>query len=432
MKEFIKNHRVTAGAIAVVLFAHVFSFGHLAFVGWTMLLVTAAARTLPKYWIDHLVVERRFSLAKGRVGDAARGELTIRNTGFLPVPFLVARDYVDGRVTIEGAARALGVILPSRTMELNYRVTFPQRGYFQFGPACIETGDPFGLSKRYRSTGSVNHTLIYPKTLVLSRYDIASRRPVGQVRVTSRIFEDPLQISSVRGYEPGDPLRHIHWKATARTGTLQTKVFEPTTVIGATVILDFNRERWGDNPVGRARSELGVTLAASIAYHVYSKREKVGFLSNGADAAERMTFSVEETEAVQRGKALLAARPADAVETPVGMHIPTRRSEEQANLILEALARVELSDALPLVTLLAMYAPRLRRDASLVLITEHVRPPLAAMLQNLRHGGFAVRVLCVSEPISYRSSFAALAAVGIDCQLIRDEEDMNEIAIHGI
>ena len=85
-----------------------------------------------------------------------------------------------------------------------------------------------------------------------------------------------------------------------------------------------------------------------------------------------------------------------------------------------------------LVTLLSMYAPQLRRDASLVLVTEHVRPPLAAFLQNLRHGGFVVRVLCVSEPISYRSSFAALAAVGIDCQLIRDEEDMNEIAIRGI
>jgi len=317
-------------------------------------------------------------------------------------------------------------------MELSYTVTFERRGYFQFGPAGVETGDLFGFFKRFRSTGGADHALIYPKTLVLSRYDIAARRPIGELRITHRLFEDPLLVSSVRQYRSGDPLRHIHWKASARTGVLQTKIFEPTTVIGATIVLDFDRARYGESPVGVARSELAVTLAASVAYHVYGKREKVGLLTNGSDAAERMRFELPDAQASARRDALPHGRPARSAPPPTGILIPTHRSEEQAQRILEALARVELSEGFPLEQLLLMYAPRLPRDASLIVITEHVDGPLAACLERLRAGAFAVRVLCVSDPKTYREGLGALASAGIDSQLVADEGDMNEIAIRGI
>ncbi|MFH0964993.1 MAG: DUF58 domain-containing protein [Planctomycetota bacterium] len=432
MKEILSRSRFLAGALALALFAHLFSFPYLALVGWTAFFVLLSSRLLVRYWIAHLSVERSFPLRKGRIGDAARGTVKAENTGRLPVPFLILREHVDPGVKFQGARSALGMLLPGRTMELLYTVTFEKRGYFQFGPAGVETGDLFGFFKRFRSTGGSDHALIYPKTLVLSRYDVASRRPIGELRITHRLFEDPLLVASVREYRPGDPLRHIHWKASARTGVLQTKIFDPTTVIGATVVLDFDRARYGANPVGVARSELAVTLAASVAYHVYSKREKVGFLTNGSDAAERMRFAPSDAEASARRDALSHGRPARASGPPTGMLIPTRRSEEQATRILEALARVELSEGFPLEQLLATFAPRLPRDASLIVITEHVDGPLAACLESLRAGAFAVRVLCVTDPTTYRASLSALASAGIDSQLVADEGDMNEIAIRGI
>ena len=326
----------------------------------------------------------------------------------------------------------MGVLLARGTMSFTYNVTFPRRGYFQFGPACIETGDLFGLFKKFRSTGGTDHALIYPKVLVLSRYDIASRRPVGDIRITARLFEDPLLVAFVRGYEPGDPLRSIHWKATARTGALQTKVFEPTTVIGATIVLGFDTTTFGADPIAIMWSEMAVTLAASLAWHIYSKREKVGLLTNGADAAERMKFETQALESVRRGAVLEQGVPDRKVETPTGMRIETRRAEDQALRVFEALARVEMSDSYPLAACLGDYAPRLPRDASLIVIVHRVNPQLAATLENLRNNGFALSVLCTSDQKTYRQTRAVLAAADIPSQLVRDEEDMNEIVIRGI
>ena len=40
--------------------------------------------------------------------------------------------------------------------------------------------------------------LVYPKVVPLSGYDIASRRPIGEIRMTHRLFEDPTRIAGVR------------------------------------------------------------------------------------------------------------------------------------------------------------------------------------------------------------------------------------------
>ena len=56
------------------------------------------------------------------------------------------------------------------------------------------------------------------KSFRLAGYEIASRRPIGEIRISHRLFEDPTRIAGVRAYQSGDPLNRIHWRATARTG----------------------------------------------------------------------------------------------------------------------------------------------------------------------------------------------------------------------
>ena len=432
MKAFVKRNRIIAAMAAAVVAGHVFGLPYLAVTGWVVLVVTVTSRGLTRYWIRHLDVERSFPASKGNIGDSASGYVAVTNTGWLPIPYVVARDVVDRRAEIEGARAKMGTLLPRRRLSFGYKVTFRNRGYYQFGPAIVETGDLFGLFKKFRAVGQADHALIYPRVLEISRYDIASRRPAGPVRITTRLFEDPLLVASVREYHPGDPLRTIHWKATARTGVLQTKVFEPTRVVGATIVLDFDESRYGTDPIGRAWSELAVTLAASAAWHVYGKREKVGLVTNGADAATRMKFDNAEVETSRRREALDRRGPSARPEPAVGLQVETRRAAEQALRIFEALARIELSTNYPLERLLADFAPRLARDARLVLVTHRVDAELASVLEHVRDGGFLVFVLCVSDGRAYERSRRFLDAVGIDSQVIRDEEDMNEIVIRGL
>ena len=58
--------------------------------------------------------------------------------------------------------------------------------------------------------------------------------------MTYRLYEDPTRIAGVRSYTPGDSLMRVHWRATARTGQLHSKVYEPSTIAGATLLLEFH------------------------------------------------------------------------------------------------------------------------------------------------------------------------------------------------
>src|SRR5581483_3951428 len=138
------------------------------------------------------------------------------------------------------------------------------RGYYQLGPLVMESGDLFGLHRRYRAAADPHFLLVYPRIVPLEGYDIESRRPIGDVRLVHRLYEDPTRIAGVREYQAGDALNRVHWGATARTGKLHSKVYEPSTLAGATLMLDFHKASYPRRGEPY-RSELGVTAAVSLA-----------------------------------------------------------------------------------------------------------------------------------------------------------------------
>ena len=96
------------------------------------------------------------------------------------------------------------LMFPSRARRtLYYQLQFKHRGYYQIGPLMLETGDLFGLHRRYRMLTEPHFVLVYPDIVPLEGYDLASRRPIGEVRMAHRLFEDPTRIAGVRPYEAG-------------------------------------------------------------------------------------------------------------------------------------------------------------------------------------------------------------------------------------
>ena len=148
----------------------------------------------------------------------------------------------DGRprLAIEGKRVAIVQISGRGAKSIRYQVKFLMRGYYQIGPLLVETGDVFGLHRRFRILTEPHFALVLPKMLPLEGYNLASRRPMGEMRLTHRLFEDPTRMSSIRPYQQGDPLNRIHWRATARAGQLQTRTYESSCVTGATFLLDFH------------------------------------------------------------------------------------------------------------------------------------------------------------------------------------------------
>ena len=305
---------------------------------------------------------------------------------------------------------------------MTYQLRCNRRGYHQIGPLIVETGDLFGLHRRYRVLTSPHFLLVYPDVVPLEGYELASRRPIGEIHISHRLYEDPTRIAGVRRYELGDPMNRIHWRATARTGLLHCKLYEPSCVAGATLMLDFHTAAFNphDEPY---RSELSVTAAASLANAVYEMNQQIGLVTNGRDAADRIRQEGWDYDIRSRKAARRAANMLDTSDRLEPVTVETRRGPEQLGLILRTLARVELTDGLSFAQLVKETASRIPRDATVVAILASLGLETAAALGELRHKGLAVTaILNMYDDEQFAAASALLAAEGIEARHLKSVE----------
>lgn len=133
-----------------------------------------------------------------------------------------------------------------REAEVNLQLTPLRRGILRLEGAEIVGRDPFGLTRRYRiAKAPAQSVLVLPK-----RYPVPSMAlpgtfeyQQGGVALASSVGESE-EFVSLREYRQGDPLRHIHWKSTARTGELVVKEYQDEFFVRHAMVLDtFQREQ---------------------------------------------------------------------------------------------------------------------------------------------------------------------------------------------
>jgi uncharacterized protein (DUF58 family) len=421
-----------AGVSLLLLLALVFNLGLLAYAVYALVGVLVASRLLTRTWSENLSAVRECNRVTANIGHKVAVVIQVANRGGLPIPWVLLEDLFPRhaflppppKIRVHGQRLQLAALGPLGRKTLMYQFECLQRGYFQIGPLILETGDVFGLHRRYRVLTEPHFVLVYPEVVPLEGFDVASRRPIGEVRMTYQLFEDPTRIAGVRKYEAGDPMNRVHWPATARTGILHSKVYEPSTVAGATILLEFHQESYRSQH-GTHRSELAVTTAASVANALFLMGQQVGLVTNGRDAADRIRregwdYDIRSRQAARRAAAMLDS--SDRLE-PVSVR--TQRGPDQLMRVLETLARVELTDGLGLVDLVREAAPRLPRDATLLVILPDVSPEIAVALGNLRRNGFAVNAIVnVFEEHEFARLAGRLAAEGIQARHLKDRENI--------
>lgn len=397
------------GIVALLGLALALQAGLVAFAGYVLLGVFLLSRYLARSWITNLAADRACDAAPREIGESADVAVRVRNTGNLVIPWVLTEDLIpeqavlQKRVTFKGGRLRVLFLRGGGTKVIKYRLTFLLRGYYQIGPTFVETGDVFGLHRRHRVLTEPVFVLVYPKVLPVTRFDFASERPIGEIRLANMLFEDPTRPAGVRPYVYGDPLRRIHWKATARTGRLHSRVYEPTSLAGATVLIDFHKD--GYHARGEPhRSDLAVTTAVSLAHAVTVLNQQVGVASNGRDATDRIREEAVDAAKVRAAEAVEYETRHSAREhfeereqndrlRPVA--VETRRGYDQFQKIRETLARLELTDGMSFAQLVVEMGPRMPKDATVIAVLPRVPVETSVALGQLRRQGFAVSVVLV-------------------------------------
>ncbi|MGV3608576.1 MAG: DUF58 domain-containing protein [Planctomycetaceae bacterium] len=429
-----------AGAIILLIVASLLNLGLLVYAMYVVLALLAISRLLTKTWGEGLIAQRRASNTKVKLGDTVSMLITLENQGKLSVPWVLAEDVIApaARMFRPPALELLGKSIMICSLEARekktmlYQIRCNRRGYFRIGPLVLETGDLFGLDRQYRVATEPIFLMVMPKVVELAGYDIASRRMMGEVRVAMQLYEDPTRISGIREYQLGDSLRRVHWPASARTGSLHSKVFEPSTIAGATLVLEFHKDFF---PVSHepVRSDLLVTAAASIANGLYQLGQQVGLVTNGRDAAERYHSETLEKKAAEKRVENRRLAQETALEELKNerlrpIQVPTQKGPETQQQIMETLARLELNEGLPFERLVLEVAGRMPRDATLLVFLPGGSVRHALALGNLRRRGFAVTViLAVYEIYDFAEASVPFLAEGIETRHLRDEDSIREI-----
>jgi uncharacterized protein (DUF58 family) len=124
------------------------------------------------------------------------------------------------------------------TSRYEYHLRSGKRGQFRIGPVTAEFSDPFGLSLRRHSIDDGDILTVTPAAVELPVTGLAGARGNDGVTAT-RIRANPSDDDIMtREYRHGDPMRRVHWAATARHGQLMVRQEESVTTPEATLVLD--------------------------------------------------------------------------------------------------------------------------------------------------------------------------------------------------
>lgn len=426
--------RALAGISFLMLIGLLTGASMLVYAAYVLIAIYLLTRFLSRSWADSLVAVRQSTAHEVEIGQTVFINFKLQNSGKLPIIWILLEDILP-RSALIGPPPALKIdgsnlrlcSLPVGAHKLHsYKLIALRRGYYQIGPLIAETGDLFGLHRRFKTVSKIETLLVLPKLVPLLGYDVASQRPVGEVKVTYRMLEDPTLISGIRKYQDGDPMRAIHWRATARTGTLQCKQYQPTSVAGATLVLDLHRASNPDHhePV---RSDLAVTAAASIAHTLMQMQQQFGLISNGRDAADRMAEEqLREFESRDSARREVAMRPRSDRLRPVVL--PMGKGAEHFIQLHKTLARIERTDGLKLPELLIEVQSRLSRDATVLVIVQEVDEAAALALGMLKRQGFSVAAIVNNyENDAFETASSHLMAQRIAVYHLLDEQSIAHI-----
>ncbi|MFO0922326.1 MAG: DUF58 domain-containing protein [Pirellulales bacterium] len=419
----------------VLLIGILFNASAFVYSAYLFAFVYLTGKWLTHRWAESLEGVRSTSQSEVTVGDSIAIGIEIINRSKLPIVWLLLEDFIAKKhtkqppvsLTIHGTPLRLFTLAGKSRRFLTYRVTTERRGYYQLGPLIAETGDLFGLYRKYRILTDPHYVLVLPRIHPLAGYDVASKRPIGAIRVTYRHMEDPTLVSTLREYQQGDPIRKIHWRATARTGVLHSKVYEPTCIEGAMLIVDLHPD---SNPSHHEpiRTDLAITAAASICHTLYQVQQPFGLLSNGADAIDTIRFEGWESDYRTRREAFQSIVPQDASQRKRPVHLPLGKGADHFRQCHQLLARLHRHAGLTLSELLLESHSQLPRDATLLVLVQQINDASALALSLLQRRGYAVAAIINHyETQTMDDAAQRLASHSIPLFHLHDEHSISQV-----
>lgn len=398
---------------ALLLAAIIFHQPLLAILALLLEMMIAAIDIWDKFCLRDINLQRHLSEKKALFGEQLTLSLSIENAKVLPLPWVEVEESIPGSLGLTGQpldlksqsnAHILETLFSLRWYERvtrRYSFTCAVRGVHTFGPTLIRSGDLFGFISHEQTFEEYSYLLVYPLILPLIRFGLPSRHPFGSRRAPRRLLEDPSRVIGVRDYLYGDDLRRVHWKASARSMQLQSKVYEDTTTYNLLLFLNIMTKVESHYGVSPELQELAICVAASVAEWGLNEGYAVGLHANSImSRPEEGIYGILEEAVTTNEHQEHVENLQETVSTLIRnrrVHLTPANSEEQRKRIMEALARIQSYFGSSIEMILESERRKLPAGSTVVVITTTLGDKLLDTLLKIGRSGHAVTILLLGD-----------------------------------
>ncbi|MFP4376040.1 MAG: DUF58 domain-containing protein [Spirochaetales bacterium] len=256
-------------------------------------------------------VERETNTVYANCNQRFEVSIVIQNRSLLPIYLMQVQDTVSTGIFPEHEATFTVTLRAFEKKVLTYGAVGRTRGQYEAGPVRLTGHDPFKTYSFRKRTESTVPIIVYPSVYHL---DLPQRvgLPSGSIQVSNKLYEDMTRYSSIREYQPGDEMKRINWKASARMGKLYSMEYQPSIYFPILILLNLSERDFPTRGKETLVNRL-TEVAASLVFYGVRIKQELGFITTGV---------IPET----------GQRPSTPVKAGYG----------NAVSILETLARVQL------------------------------------------------------------------------------------------
>lgn len=305
---------LTIGIIALVS-AYIFRRSELLYVGSLLIGLPVVALVTLRFRRRRLGVSRRFHPAIAEAGRPVTVKVAVRNLGSTRTGEALWRDvwpwppFGTAPTRLRALARRVGVTGTAST-NVSYVLEPPRRGVFDIGPFVVEVSDPFRVTWGEVTLGGKQSLIVTPRVADLPITSLSIAAQDGSDRAQRRLHGGGGDDVMTREYRHGDPMRRVHWKASARQGELMVRLEEQRSHAQARVVVDTRRDGYrdaGSASVSEPESdsfEWAVAFTASLCFHLQRSGFTVEVIETGypqivqPDHHERFLGSLAQLELV--------------------------------------------------------------------------------------------------------------------------------------
>ncbi|WP_374010879.1 DUF58 domain-containing protein [Leifsonia sp. LS-T14] len=369
---------VLASAVISLVLALWLSWAEFLFIALTLLaaLVIATAFVFGRstYRVDIELNPRRVV-----AGERALGRLSVVNSGSRPVlPTRMELPVGEGQADF-----TIPRLAPGAETEELFAVPTARRALILAGPALSVRGDQLGLLRRTNQWTDRIELFVHPKTVRLAATARGLVRDL-EGQTTKVITDSDLAFHALRTYEPGDDIRNVHWRTSARTGQLMVRQYQETRRSQLLLAFDGERSHFASDD----EFELGVSVLTSIGCQVIREETEINALwQGGAMRVGTPTALLDDSCRIQPVEGAHASLREFLRQATLRLQVPSLAVTVVGSQVeateLRAASALWGSDTETIVIRVDEAAePRLTRLGRSMLITVSALPELPALLKR--------------------------------------------------